>query len=83
MRDPVLPRWLLPAVLLILIVIHQDFWFWTDKTLVFGALPIGLAYHILYSVLASLAMWMMVRSAWPEHLERQAESAGHPSEEGR
>lgn len=30
--------------------LHQDFWFWKSSELVFGILPIGLAYHAGYCV---------------------------------
>ena len=62
-------NWLLPLLLFVVILLHQDFWLWTNKSLVFGFLPIGLAYHVGYSVLASLAMWALVHFAWPKHLE--------------
>jgi hypothetical protein len=70
-------KWLLALVVLIVLLLHQDFWLWTNKTLVFGFLPIGLAYHIAYSVLAALTMWLLVRLAWPAHLE---EGGGETSE---
>jgi len=40
-----------------------------DRTLVFGFLPIGLAYHVGYSLAAAALMAVMVRFAWPGHLE--------------
>lgn len=55
--------WLLIGAL---IVLHQDFWWWTADTLIFGAIPIGLAYHIALSVAASLVWLLAVRYAWPE-----------------
>jgi hypothetical protein len=36
---------------------------------VFGFLPIGLAYHAGYSVLAAIMMAVLVKWAWPKHLE--------------
>ncbi len=33
--------------ILVLGLLHQDFWFWDDPTLIFGFLPVGLAYHAL------------------------------------
>lgn len=49
---------------------HQDFWFWrTARPLVFGFLPIGLAYHALYCLAAALLMWLLTSVAWPAHLE--------------
>ena len=51
-------------------VLHQDFWNWrTANPLVFGFLPVGLAYHAAYSILASVMMAVLVTTAWPKHLE--------------
>ena len=51
-------------------VLHQDFWNWRRiEPLVFGFLPIGLAYHAAYSILAAGMMAVLVRFAWPRHLE--------------
>ena len=60
---------LMPLLVLVVILLHQDFWLWTNRTLVFGFLPIGLAYHVCYSILASLTMWALVHFVWPKHLE--------------
>jgi hypothetical protein len=60
---------LLVLMVLVVLLLHQDVWFWTDKTLVFGFLPIGLAYHIGYSLLAALTMAVLVRFVWPRELE--------------
>jgi hypothetical protein len=65
-----LERWLLAAVVVILYVLHQDFWFWrTPHPLVFGFLPIGLFYHAVYCLAAALLMVLLVKVAWPTHLE--------------
>ena len=64
-------RLLLPILVALLYGLHQDFWFWRDaRPLVFGFLPVGLAYHALYCVAISLMMWMLTRVAWPAHLEQ-------------
>jgi hypothetical protein len=53
-----------------LYVLHQDLWFWrTPQPLVFGFLPVGLAYHAAYCLAAAALMWALTRYAWPEHLE--------------
>ena len=66
-------RWktvLLTLLVVGMVVLHQDFWNWTTaKPLVFGFLPIGLAYHAGYSVGCAVLMWVLVRTAWPKHLE--------------
>ena len=50
-------------------VLHQDYWNWKNADLVFGFLPVGLAYHAGYSILAAIMMAVLVKSAWPKHLE--------------
>ncbi|HSC26372.1 MAG TPA: DUF3311 domain-containing protein [Vicinamibacterales bacterium] len=63
-------RILLGAAIAALYVLHQDVWFWDRaRPLVFGFLPIGLAYHGAFCLAASLLMWWLTRSAWPGHLE--------------
>jgi hypothetical protein len=72
---------LLVTVLVVLVYfLHQDFWNWkkTDP-LVFGFLPIGLAYHAGYSILASILMAVLVWIAWPKHLEEPDSEQGRPS----
>ena len=59
------------AILAVLYVLHQDFWFWTDaRPLVFGVMPIGLFYHAAYTVATSFALLVLVRTLWPSDLER-------------
>ena len=59
-----------PTLMVLLVyALHQDLWFWHDRTLVLGFLPVGLAYHAAYSILAAIMMAVLVRFAWPAHLE--------------
>ncbi len=61
---------LLGVLVMAVYLLHQDFWHWRRAyPLVLGFLPIGLAYHAAYSVLAALTMAVLVRLAWPRHLE--------------
>lgn len=67
-------RFLKPALLVLMVVLvyllHQDFWNWRQwEPLVLGFLPVGLAYHAAYSVVAAVTMAVLVRFAWPSHLE--------------
>jgi hypothetical protein len=65
----------LPPILvtLALYALHQDLWFWREaRPLVFGFLPIGLAYHAVYTLAAAGLMAWLGRVAWPAHLEREA-----------
>ena len=68
-------RVLLVLAVATLYVLHQDFWFWRTPYPVFGIIPIGLFYHGCFSVAASLLMWLLVRHAWPGHLEQEVEGA--------
>jgi len=58
---------------LLLVVVHQDFWFWDDRTLVFGFMPIGLFYHALFSLAAAGVWALAVKFAWPTHIEEWAD----------
>jgi len=60
----------LVVVIVLLYVLHQDVWFWrTARPLVFGFLPVGLAYHGAYCIAAAILMWVLTRVAWPHHLD--------------
>jgi hypothetical protein len=63
-------RILLTIAIAALYILHQDIWFWRSaRPLVFGFLPIGLAYHAAYCVAAAALMWGLTRYAWPAHLD--------------
>ena len=67
-------RALLVLAVAVLYVLHQDYWNWFEaRPLVFGFVPIGLAYHAAFSVAAALVLWLLVTYAWPSHLEDEAE----------
>ena len=61
------------SLVVILAVLHQDFWNWDNASLVFGFLPVGLAYHALFSVLAAIVWAMAVKFAWPTRIEAWAD----------
>jgi hypothetical protein len=61
---------LLSLLVIIVYILHQDFWNWARfEPLILGFLPVGLAYHAGYSLLASAIMALLVKFAWPRHLE--------------
>jgi len=54
------------GMLVLLVLAHQDFWWWDDsETLVFGFIPIGLAYHAGISLAAAILWTLAVRYCWP------------------
>ncbi|MEO8026550.1 MAG: DUF3311 domain-containing protein [Bryobacteraceae bacterium] len=66
---------LLGLLVFLFLAAHQDFWFWrTPEPILFGFLPAGLWYHALYTLAAAGLLALLVKFAWPEHLEHvQAE----------
>ena len=67
---------LVVAFVVLLIVLHQDFWNWhTYQPLVFGFIPIGLAWHVGISLLAGVLSWMMVTYCWPSDVDVPEENA--------
>ncbi len=60
--------------LAVLVLLHNDLWLWRDASLVLG-LPAGLAYHVLYCLVAAAVLAVLVRFAWPSHLADE-EGAG-------
>tara|TARA_Y100001934_G_scaffold229022_1_gene275789 strand:- start:554 stop:826 length:273 start_codon:yes stop_codon:yes gene_type:complete len=60
------------GLFILLFIAHQDFWLWADDTLVMGFMPIGLAYHALFSVICSCLWALACFRTWPEELERWA-----------
>ena len=60
------------ALVIALVILHQDVWFWENKTLVFGFMPIGLFYHALISVGASVTWFLATKHCWPSDVEADA-----------
>lgn len=58
---------------IILAVLHQDFWNWDDSNLVLGFMPVGLAYHAAYSLVAVVFWTLVIKFAWPSQLEEWAD----------
>lgn len=56
------------GLVVLLIIVHQDIWFWDDRTLLFGFLPIGLAYHAGISLTAAFTWYLATIFCWPEEL---------------
>ena len=54
-------RRLVFLALVALYLLHNDFWNW-DQLRWVGALPAGLAFHVAYCLVASLLMWLLVRT---------------------
>ena len=56
-----------------LFILHHDFWNWSTAGLVFGFIPVGLAYHAGYSIVVSMFWVLVTRYAWPHSIEKWAD----------
>jgi hypothetical protein len=78
-------RLFLCILVVVLYALHQDLWFWrTARPLLFGFLPVGIWYHLGFTLAVSFVMWLLIKHAWPAHLEEEFEnqekiSASQPS----
>lgn len=61
---------LLTLLILAVFCLHQDFWNWQNGGLVFGLLPIGLAYQAAHAIVSACLMAVLVKFAWPAELDR-------------
>lgn len=68
------------VLIVLLMVLHQDFWWWhRTEPLVFGFIPIGLAWHAGISVAAGVVAALAVRFCWPADVgEVEAPGDGRP-----
>lgn len=65
-----LKHFLLTLWVLLVFALHQDFWNWNKTAPLFlGLFPPGLTYHLGFSLLAAVTMALLVKFAWPAHLD--------------
>ncbi len=64
-------RTIIYGAAIVLAVLHQDFWYWDDPSLVLGVLPVGLAYHMGFSIASAIIWALAVVYAWPTDVEEE------------
>ena len=65
-------RLFLVLLVVVLYALHQDVWSWrTAHPLLFGFLPIGITYHVGFTLAVTALMGLLVKVAWPSHLEER------------
>lgn len=57
------------ALVVLLIILHQDNWNWTNDALFLGFIPRGLAWHAGISIAASAVWYLATQVAWPEGVD--------------
>ncbi len=65
--------WIVWILVIVLAIAHQDVWYWGDRTLAFGFIPIGLLYHVMFSLACGVVWALAVKFAWPRHIEEWAD----------
>ncbi len=64
------------GLVILLVILHQDNWFWDNNTLILGFMPIGLLYHAGISVCAAITWYLATLFAWPEGVDDEPKEAG-------
>jgi hypothetical protein len=65
-------QWRAVGLLATMYVLHNDWWLWSNSTIVAG-LPVGLGYHVLYMLVTAVVLAIVVRLAWPTHLDTEGD----------
>lgn len=63
-------QWVLYIALVVLFLLHNDFWLWDNPKVVLG-LPIGLLYHIGFCVAAAILMALIVNFVRSYYLQNE------------
>ena len=60
---------LISLIVLIMFILHNSFWLWDldDRVpLLFGFMPFAFSFYVGYSILALIAMRIIIRLAWTD-----------------
>ena len=60
------------VLIVLLLIAHQDNFLWDNDTLVWGFMPIGLAYHAGISITASVVWFLATQFCWPAENKEDA-----------
>ncbi len=66
-------------IVLIMFILHNSFWLWdldARVPLLFGFMPFAYSYYIGYTILAVLAMRLIIGLAWPDPPDHLFEESG-------
>lgn len=74
---------LIYGLIVLLCIVHQDFWYWNDSTLVFGFMPIGLAYHAGISITAAVLWALAIKYCWPGEVAKLDDASAGAQEGSR
>ncbi len=63
------------GLVLLLAILHQDFWNWENTNLLFGFMPVALFYHACISLGACATWYLATLYAWPLDDEAEIETS--------
>lgn len=66
-------KYLVWCLVVVLIVLQQDYWQWDDSRLVFGFLPYTMLYQAAISIGASVVWLLAVKFCWPRQVDALAD----------
>jgi len=53
------------AATVILFILHNNWWNWQpDMTMIFGSVPVDIAYRVLWVIAATGVLWLAMRGWW-------------------
>lgn len=58
--------------IVLLVLLHHDYWAWGEPRIVLGFLPLELLWQMGISLGAGLGWFLVVRHAWPRNVEEWA-----------
>lgn len=71
------------ALVLLLLILHQDVWWWDRiDPVILGFMPIGLAFHVFLSILTAIVYWLAVKYWWPNDVDVGDHEAAAPRNSG-
>ena len=74
-------KYLVIGLVVLLVILHQDVWFWDSHEPVFGFMPVALLWHAGISVAASITWFIATKVAWPTFEDNvPAETAAEATE---
>jgi len=74
-------KYLVAGLVILLVILHQDIWFWESHEPVFGFMPVALLWHAGISVAASITWFIATKIAWPTFEESTPAEATEATEE--
>ena len=74
-------KFLVAGLVILLVILHQDVWFWDSHEPAFGFMPVALLWHAGISVAASITWFIATKVAWPTFEENAPVEAAEATEE--